>query len=115
MQERRRFPRTAVYFVLERISLTMEECGQECRGVVKDINLGGLLLETNVKINKHDILQLNLTLGESRRNLSMEGRVCWVKKQKAWYTAGVEFMDISEEQRERIEAVTEEGNVGSYH
>jgi len=93
----------------------MEECGQECRGVVKDITVGGLLLETNVKLNKHDILQLNLTLGESCRNLSMEGRVCWVKKKKTGHTAGVEFMDISEEQREMITAVTEEGNVGSHH
>ncbi|MCK5218724.1 PilZ domain-containing protein [bacterium] len=115
MQERRRIPRVEVYFVLEKISLNLEECGQECRGVVKDISIDGILLETNAKLNKHDIVELNLSLTETGRNLNIEGRVCWVEKEKARCVAGLEFMDISEKQREMIEAVTGEGNDSSHH
>jgi len=102
MQDRRRIPRVPVFFLLENLNLPSGDIGKECQGLVKNITPDGLLLESNVKIKKNDILQLSFTLPNTHKSVNVEGRVRWVENKKAWSTAGIEFMDLSSEQRETI-------------
>ncbi|MCD4814619.1 PilZ domain-containing protein [bacterium] len=102
MDDRRRIPRVPVFFLLENICLPATETGSECQGIVKNITPDGLLLETNVKLKKHDLLQLSFTLPNTRKSVNLEGKVCWVDFKKAWSHAGIEFMDLSSDQREVI-------------
>lgn len=99
--DRRKIPRVPVFFLLD--DMTVEgESQAACQGVVKNITPNGMLLETNSKIKKNDILQLAFTLPNTQKALNFEGKICWVESEKAWSTAGLEFMDLSVEQREAI-------------
>ncbi|MEW6517095.1 MAG: PilZ domain-containing protein [candidate division FCPU426 bacterium] len=102
MDDRRRIPRVPVFFVLENLSLPEGEMTGEFQGVVKNITPDGLLLETNIPLAKNGLLQLSFTLPNTRKSLSLEGRVRWVESKKAFSLAGVEFMDLSSDQRETI-------------
>ncbi|MBN1595228.1 PilZ domain-containing protein [candidate division FCPU426 bacterium] len=102
MLDRRRIPRVQVFFLLENMTFSGSEGGMECQGVVKNITPDGLLLESNVKIKKNDILQLSFTLPNTRKALNLEGKVRWAEVKKAYTTAGIEFMDLTSEQREVI-------------
>lgn len=101
-EDRRKIPRMPVFFVLERLSRPVDEPGEECQGVVKNITPDGLLLETNVTLNKNDLIQLSFTLPQNSRTLNLEARVRWVENKKAWSIAGLEFMDLNSEDREAI-------------
>jgi|GEM_PF-6238271 len=100
--DRRRIPRVPVFFLLEHLSNSLGTAFPECQGVVKNITPDGLLLETNVKLSKFDLLQLSFTLPNTRKSVSLEAQVRWVETKKAWSTAGLEFMDLTEEQRQTI-------------
>jgi hypothetical protein len=103
MLDRRKIPRVPVFFVLEDLNFANSNLAtSECQGVVKNITPDGLLLETNVDINKNDLLQLSFTLPNTHKAINLEGRARWTEKKKAWTTAGLEFMDLSSEQREII-------------
>jgi len=99
---RRRIPRVPVFFVLERLSRRADVVGEEFQGVVKNITPDGMLLEAGVLLRKNDLLQLSLTLPNSAATLNLEARVRWCENKKAWTTAGLEFMDLTPEQREAI-------------
>jgi c-di-GMP-binding flagellar brake protein YcgR len=101
-EDRRRVPRVPVFFLLESIKDSAGAHFPECQGVVKNITPEGLLLETNVKLAKNDLLQLSFTFPNIRKSLNVEAKVRWVEIKKAWSTAGLEFMDLSDDQRETI-------------
>lgn len=98
--ERRVVPRVPVAFMLEVSSETTQE---ECQGMVKNITTNGLLLETNIALKKHELLQLTFSLPTTNKTLNLESRVCWIEVEKSWTKAGLEFMDLSSDQREAIE------------
>lgn len=102
MDDRRRIPRVPVFFVLENLSLPEGQNAGEYQGVVKNITPDGVLLETNIPLAKHSLLQLSFTLPNTHKSLSLEGQVRWVECKKAFSLAGVEFMDLSADQREII-------------
>lgn len=102
VDDRRRIPRVPVFFVLERINRAEHQIQEDCQGVVKNITPDGILLETALNLNKHDLLQLSLALPNSESVLNLEARVRWCERQKAWSIAGLEFMDLGVEQREII-------------
>jgi len=103
MEDRRRIPRMPVFFVLERLSRSQAESAEEFQGVVKNITPDGILLESNVPLNRNDLLQVSFTLPKVRHTLNLEGRVRWSERPRPAYSvAGVEFLDLTDEQREQI-------------
>lgn len=101
-QDRRKIPRVPVAFTLENLSRTADVYQEECQGVVKNITPNGLLLETATALKKNELLQLSFTLPSTKRTLNLESRVCWIESDKSGTKAGLEFMDLSMEQREAI-------------
>jgi hypothetical protein len=101
-QERRRNRRSPAFFILEQVAWEHAGQIQECRCVVKNITPDGMLMETEAPIAKHDLLQIPLTLPGSSRTLLLEAKVRWAEPGPAWKTLGIEFLDLSEEQREII-------------
>ncbi|MCK5241647.1 PilZ domain-containing protein [bacterium] len=97
-QDRRRIPRVQVFFLLENLNSASDGVGIECQGVVKNITPDGLLLESNSKISKNDLLQMSFTLPNTRKSLNVEGKARWVETKKAFSSAGIEFMDLSTDQ-----------------
>ena len=102
MDDRRHIPRVPVFFVLENLSLSTGDAATECQGVVKNITPDGLLLEANVQMKKNDLLQMSFTFPNTHKSINLEGKVCWVEIKKVSSLAGIEFMDLSSEQREVI-------------
>ena len=105
MEDRRRIPRVPVFFIIEALTARAaaeDPPGPENQGVVKNITPDGLLLETNAKLDKHDLLQLTFTLPGTVRTLNVEAKVRWCEKKKVWTLAGLEFMDLAEEERDAI-------------
>jgi hypothetical protein len=100
--DRRRIPRVPVFFVLERLNRPADEPGEESQGVVKNITPDGLLLESNVTMNKNDLIQVSFTLPQVNKTLNLEARVRWVENKKAFSSAGLEFLDLHAEDREAI-------------
>jgi hypothetical protein len=100
--DRRHIPRVPVFFVLERLSRTLQEKNEEGKGVVKNITPEGLLLESNVELNKNEILQLSFTLPHTNQSMHVEAKVRWSENNKAFTTAGLELLDLTSEQRELI-------------
>ncbi len=89
--------------MLEGFSIFRDHDVDEDRGWVRDINTSGLMLETGCLLKKNDLVQLPLALPGSEKILHMEGRVCWVEEDAAGVKAGLEFMDLSQDQREQID------------
>ncbi len=101
--ERRQRSRVRVSFALDGFSLFGEDEVVEGRGLVKDITTSGLMLTTTCLLKKNDLVQLPLALPGESKILNMEGRVCWVQGDGNGIKAGLEFMDLSLDQRERID------------
>ncbi|MBI3317576.1 MAG: PilZ domain-containing protein [Candidatus Omnitrophica bacterium] len=80
--------------------------------VTENIGLGGvcLLLEKGLEI--FSPVQLELDLKDSGHPLRLEGTVVWVVRRRefrkgATYDTGVEFSELSPQDRSRIEAVVD--------
>jgi hypothetical protein len=102
LNDRRRIPRVPVYFMLEHLSRASGAGSEEGNGAVKNITPAGLLLETTAPLKKKDLLQLSFTLPHVQRTLNLETRVRWVNRKTGTHSAGLEFMDLSAEDREAI-------------
>jgi hypothetical protein len=100
-QDRRRIPRVPVFFILERLGVKRPQ-PNEWQGVVKNLTPEGLLLETDIALNKNDLLQLSFTLPHTDTTLNLEARVRWSENKKAWATAGLEFLNLEPEQYDSI-------------
>ncbi len=100
--DRRKIPRVQVFFVLEHLNRATSGSGEEGSGVVRNITPDGLLLETNVPLKKNDLLQVSFNLPRMNTTLNLEARVRWCEQKKVSTKAGLEFMDLSAEEREAI-------------
>lgn len=63
----------------------------------ENISLGGMKIITDHKYQVNTLLNLKISLRNSRRIIFMRGRVRWIKRQmeKDLYEMGVEFVDAS--------------------
>lgn len=102
LNDRRKIPRVQVFFVLEHLNRAQSGSGEEGSGVVRNITPEGLLLETNVPLKKNDLLQVSFSLPHRNTTLNLEARVRWSEQKKIFTSAGLEFMDLSSEEREAI-------------
>jgi c-di-GMP-binding flagellar brake protein YcgR len=113
MQERRRFRRfKAEVKVRWRKLSENQELGAETEAVSKNISEGGACLTMEKKeVDLGDILLLEIELPNSVK-VTATAKVVWVManiKSQPWeeeqksYDAGVEFLDISDEDRDKLE------------
>ena len=108
MIERRRFPRLPVNMGVDYKALDKKESDSITMDS-KNISVGGIRIILLEKTEIGSLLELKFLLPESQKLISATGRVAWVeefivgdaKKARA-YEAGIEFINISEEDRNKI-------------
>lgn len=101
MPERRHFPRVPVFFVLQSVQHP-REAERTFQGVVKNLTPDGVLLETNTALQRDDHLTLSFLLPNSTKTLCLKAQVRWADHDRIWSTAGLEFQDLQDEEREAI-------------
>ena len=75
----------------------------------QNISAGGICLMTDNPLKRGDILKLDIILPEDPPTISAIGKVVWVKsfnivtEEKTRYDVGVEFTELSEAERKRIQ------------
>ena len=108
-EERRKFKRFVVPVEVHWKKITGAD-GKTARHIshAKDVSVGGVCVILHPGIVVNDILQLEMIL-PSKNTIHSKGRVAWVDPKarvKGWteavYEGGIEFLDISDEDREEI-------------
>ena len=77
--------------------------------ISKNISMGGICLIVYEKLNVGDVVLLNIVLPDNLASIPSHGRVVWIREfiigdpvKGKRYDSGIEFLDISEENRNRI-------------
>ena len=77
--------------------------------LARNISMGGICLIVYEKLNVGDVLALNVILPDDAKPIPTRGRVAWIKEftigdpaKGKRYDVGVEFLDISVEDKSRI-------------
>jgi hypothetical protein len=102
LNDRRKFPRVPVFLMVERVNRAGDSGGEEGSGVIKNLTPAGILLETDLPVKQNDLLQLSFTLPRTSTTLNLEARVRWCDPKRSFTSAGLEFMDVSAEERDAI-------------
>lgn len=106
VEERRKFIRLDINVEI-RYSL-MKQTPAKLTTSSRNISAGGIRMLADEKLNKGDILKLEILLSKELPIVDAVGRVCWVKsfsvatEQNMRYDIGVEFIEIKEEDRKQI-------------
>jgi len=64
------------------------------RGVIKDVSVGGIGVETRGAFKRDNVIQLNFHLPDGSYLRNIEGRIVWLKHEDGSYEMGVQFTDI---------------------
>lgn len=100
--ERRKYKRIPVYFKVANISVVEPP---ENRGYIRDISEGGMKIDAVTRIEPGTVLLLDFSLPNENFKFENVGAIVkWLEKGKM----GVEFIDLSERQREIIKAYISE-------
>jgi len=106
-EERRKFPR---FNLLVDVSFKKKASfKKEKFSVTKNISGVGVCLISYEELKEGDDLELKVFMPESKKPMKVMGRVAWVRQfiigdpqEGMRYDVGVEFLDISEEEKEKI-------------
>jgi len=103
-QERRKFVRLNINVEINYSIIPHEE--QQETGT-KNISAGGICMVSDKPLSIGDTLQLEIKLPEDPPSIQVKGKAVWVKQFIATekhesFDIGVEFINISEENRKRI-------------
>jgi len=109
MQERRKYPRldtTKINFLCKKIDSKDRKADDK----TKNISEGGICLNLGPhKVQPGDVLQLEFMLPDRQALISCKGRVIWAEDFdiigsdcKKEYEAGIEFFDISDNDKKAI-------------
>ena len=110
MEERRKYPRFAINVEVhwKKISSAEERTAQHISHV-KDVSVGGVCIVLHPSIVVGDVLQLKIIL-PSKKSIHSKGKVMWLDPQSRIKgrtslvcEGGVEFVDISDKDREEID------------
>jgi len=82
------------------ISLAYVEIGQSNGGIILNISEGGLVLTAAEPLPDDRLPELRFQLPGSRNWIEVSGAIAWISPSKR--EAGVRFVDVSEEARDRI-------------
>jgi c-di-GMP-binding flagellar brake protein YcgR len=109
MAEKRKFMRLDINVAVgwSKVAGSSQDAA-DSRDMTKNISGGGICLIVNEKVGPGDRISLNIELPTSKI-IRAEGRVVWTKdfsivgrENEKKYDAGIEFTNISEEDREEI-------------
>ena len=107
-KERRKFPR-ATFTCKIVVALT----GQTLIAQTKNISAGGVRIAIEERLNQSDTIDLEL-FPTKEKSIKCKGRVCWateiinpMESIASMFDVGVEFMDISDTDREYIKEMVD--------
>jgi len=109
MKDKREFARLDLNVKVDwkRTSATSEP-GQEFSDETKNISAGGLCLVVYEKLDVGEILQIEMEL-PSKEIINAEGKIVWIseyeiegEEEEKIYDIGVQFVKISEQEKEEI-------------
>jgi len=104
--ERRKFPRLSVAVDIQYKALP--EAIAYGTGATANISAVGICLILYEELKPGSVLELNIYLPDDQPIIKGKGRIVWIKPfnvardQKERFDAGVEFIDINESDRKRI-------------
>jgi len=81
-------------------SLEYIKLGEDNGGIVLNLGLGGLAIQAACGLMDDDLPGIDLQLPQTRRRIKVTGRVVWASESRK--TAGVAFLDLTDEDREHI-------------
>lgn len=106
-RERRKSPRIEIHFLFKYRVLNRNSGGEILTSSV-NISDSGLLGKTPHKLNVNDILLIELNfVGFIEKVISVKGRVVWVSKKRKLWIAGIEFIEIDNEDKDLISKYVE--------
>ena len=110
--DQRRFPR-ANY----KCTVDLHQAGSSSTvaAVTENIGMGGVCILLDKGLDIFSPVELDLTLDDGKGPLRAKGTIVWVVQRKEFrkgpnFDTGVEFADLSAEDRSRIEAVIDKAN-----
>ncbi|MCM8773709.1 MAG: PilZ domain-containing protein [Candidatus Omnitrophica bacterium] len=104
-KERRKYPRLNTCAEIE-YRVSKEDTFMKT--VTKNIGAGGVCIISEERIGKDTILFLKMNLSPRKKFIQAKGRVVWSSEfyssslEKIVYNLGIEFIEISDEDRQRI-------------
>jgi len=105
--ERRRFPRLSVAVDIQ-YRVLPDAVAYET-GATTNISSGGICLILYEELKTGAILELNIYLPDNQPIIKAKGKVVWIrpfnvsKDEKERFDSGIEFMDVNETDRKRID------------
>lgn len=107
IEERRQFIRLNINVDIK-YSLMPQPTNKTKSSKTRNISAGGICIMTEEAFRAGDMLKLELTLPQDPPTVYAVGRVSWIKtftiipEQKERYDVGVEFVEISDPDREKV-------------
>ncbi|MFA5060309.1 MAG: PilZ domain-containing protein [Candidatus Omnitrophota bacterium] len=104
--ERRKFVRLNVNVDIN--YTVVSSSGGSQKGRSRNIGAGGICLLINTEVHAGDLVKLDISLPDDPPTISANGRIAWVKpftvasEKNKRYDAGIEFTDISDDDRKKI-------------
>lgn len=105
--ERRRFPRLSVAVDIQ-YRIIPDAIAYET-GATANISAGGICLIIYEALNVGSVLELNIYLPDGQPIIKAKGRIVWIrpfnvaKDKKERFDSGIEFLDINESDKKRID------------
>ena len=102
---RRKFPRADFP-----CNITIYKKGQKEKisARTENIGVGGISVVLKNALDKLSMVDLVLYLENGQAAVECEGRVVWVVKSKEEFDIGIEFLNLKDNDRERIERIVQE-------
>ena len=107
VEERRKFIRLNINVDI-RFSLIKNTVQEEIKSKSRNISAGGICIMTGESLKAGDVLKIEIILPENPPIVHALGKVSWIKpfgyldEKKQRYDVGVEFVEIDERERERV-------------
>ncbi len=110
--DQRRFPRAKYKCV---VSLRQPGGASTIASATENIGMGGVCVLLDKGLDIFSPVELELTLDDGKSPLQTKGTIVWVVQRKefrkgAHFDTGVEFAELSPEDKARIEAVLDKAN-----
>jgi excisionase family DNA binding protein len=108
MAERRRFFRVETELPVKcRVHRTGKRAGKELEGVVKNLNVSGAYIGTDISIPAPEERDVIIEFTERNPDVQLTGKIVWISKEKKnsfgfKYGIGVKFDDLAELEADRI-------------
>ena len=106
--DQRAFPRLSAHCD---IAIQDRQFGSGLKTKTQNVGLGGVCVILDQGLEKLSQIRLRLVLNESQTPLECDGRVVWAVRSKeprsgkVFYDTGIEFVNLSPEDKSRLEAL----------